>query len=274
MKPQAQLMKTSLRAVALLVLLVAGASFAHFWRKPKPTLYLIGDSTVRNSDKEQWGWGSLLHQFLDTGKIRIANHAMAGRSSRSFTKEGRFAKVDSLLQPGDYLLIQFGHNDGSYPDTTAKNRGTLKGTGEDSILLRWADGRTEVVHSYGWYIRQFVRQAKAKGAQPVVLSMVPRNMFKKGKVPRAKMDFGLWAKEVAEQEGVPFLDLNEKSAARFEQLGPEKVGRLFHGDHTHTNKEGARLNAASVSDLLAGTKNLHLKSAIRKKELRRFSANL
>jgi rhamnogalacturonan acetylesterase len=262
------------RVSILVALFVAGASFAPFLRKPKPTLFLIGDSTVRNSDKEQWGWGSLLHQFLDTGNIKIANHAMAGRSSRSFTTEGRFAKVVSLLQPGDYLLIQFGHNDGSYPDTTAKNRGTLKGTGEDTVVLKWKHGRREVVHSYGWYIRQFVRQAKASGAQPVILSMVPRNIFKEGKVPRANMDFGKWAKEVAQQEGVPFLDLNEQSAKQFEKLGADKVGRLFYGDHTHTNKDGARLNAASVMQLLASQEQLGIKKAIRKKELKKYTASL
>lgn len=248
-----------LRAAGLFLLLVTLASFVPLLRKPKPTIYLIGDSTVRNSDKEQWGWGSVLPLFFDTGRIRVANHAMAGRSSRSFTKEGRFRLVDSLLRPGDFVLMQFGHNDGSYPDTSAKNRGTLKGTGEDTVVLNYADGRREVVHSYGWYIRQFVRQARARGATPVVLSMVPRNIFKDGKVPRAGNDFGKWAKEVALAEGAFFVDLNAIAADKFDAMGPAKVATLFHGDHTHTNRSGALLNAASLAEGLRAQRPIGLR---------------
>src|SRR5215510_10645930 len=99
-------------------------------QEKRPTLYIIGDSTVRNTNKEQWGWGTLISDLFDTTRIKVANHAIAGRSSRSFTNEGRWCRLDSLLQPGDYVLMQFGHNDGSYPDTSRRNRGTLKGTGE------------------------------------------------------------------------------------------------------------------------------------------------
>jgi lysophospholipase L1-like esterase len=204
----------------------------------------------------------LIDVYFDTTKISIANHAMAGRSSRSFTIEGRWVKVDSLLKSGDYVLMQFGHNDGSYPDTTAKNRGTLKGTGEDTIQLVWADGRRETVHSYGWYIRQFVRAAKAKGATPIVLSMIPRNIFKDGKVERAG-NFGVWAKEVADQEGVLFIDLNAITADKYDAMGADKVKEFFPGDHTHTNKAGAQVNAASVVEGIKQVKtcllNLYLK---------------
>jgi lysophospholipase L1-like esterase len=217
-----------------------------FFQAKKPTLYLIGDSTVRNSNKEQWGWGTMIGEHFDTNKINVNNQAMAGRSSRSYTNEMRWARVDSSLKPGDFVLIQFGHNDGSYPDTTAKNRGTLKGTGEETVDLAWSNGKKETVHTYGWYIRQFVRGAKAKGATPIVLSMIPRNIWKEGKVPRANNDMGKWAKEVAQQEGVAFIDLNAITADKYDQWGPEKVKELFFGDHTHTNKEGAIVNAASV----------------------------
>ncbi len=217
-----------------------------FYPVKKPAVYIIGDSTVRNNNKEQWGWGTLIADFFDSTKISINNHAMAGRSSRTFTTEGRWRRVDSLLQPGDYVLIQFGHNDGSYPDTTAKNRGTLKGTGEETVKLEFANGKTEIVHTYGWYIRQFVRNAKAKGAIPIVLSMIPRNIWKEGKVPRADRDFGKWAKEIAAEEDAFFIDLNAITADKYDQWGPEKVKEFFPGDHTHTNKEGAGINAASV----------------------------
>lgn len=222
-----------------------------FKPKDKPTLYIIGDSTVRNTNKEYWGWGSLIGEYLDTTKINIANHAMAGRSTRTFVKEKRWAKVDSLLKPGDYLMIQFGHNEGSKPDTSkAGYRGVLRGIGQDSVNLVWPDGKPETVFSYGAYLRKFIRGAKAKGATPIVLSMIPRNQWDdKENIKRADKDFGLWAKQIAEEEGVAFIDLNSISADKYQKLGPEKVKEsFFPGDHTHTNKAGALVNAESVAE--------------------------
>ncbi|HLS96800.1 MAG TPA: rhamnogalacturonan acetylesterase [Sphingobacterium sp.] len=231
------------------VILLLGILLWSFGQQRKPTIYIIGDSTVRNTDQEYWGWGSLLPEFLDTAQITIANHAMAGRSTRTFQKEGRWDKVDSLLKPGDYLLIQFGHNEGSRPDTTKQGyRGVLRGIGKDSVVLDWGNGRTETVYTYGENLRRFVRQARRKGAMPIILSMIPRNQWdQEGRVKRADMDFGLWARQIAEEEGVPFVDLNEITAAKYEQLGPDAVKeKYFPGDHTHTNKAGAWVNAASV----------------------------
>lgn len=222
------------------------SSFA-LLQKDKPTLYLIGDSTVHNSDKEQLGWGSLLPDFFDSDKIVISNQAMAGRSTRTFVKEGRWDGVLSTLKKGDFVMMQFGHNEGSRPDTTRNGyRGVLKGTGEDSVQLRWPNGSLETVHSYGWYLRKFIRDAKAKGATPVVLSMIPRNEFREGKVLRADKDYGLWAKQVADAEGIFFIDLNAITAAKYDAWGPQEVKAFFPGDHTHTNKEGAELNAQIV----------------------------
>lgn len=238
--------KTGL-VITLFVVGLIGYSFIRLQDK-KPTLYIIGDSTVKNNNKEQWGWGTLIVDLFDTNRINVSNNAIAGRSSRSFTNEGRWRRVDSLLKPGDFVMMQFGHNDGSYPDTSARNRGTLKGTGEDTVVLEFASGRKETVHTYGWYIRQFVRDAKAKGATPIVLSMIPRNVWKDGKVVRAGNDFGKWAKEVAEQENAFFIDLNAITADKYDQWGPDKVKEFFPGDHTHTNKDGAAINAASIAE--------------------------
>lgn len=233
----------ALFAVGLLV-----SSFV-LHQKEKPTIYIIGDSTVRNSNKEQWGWGTLLPEFFDSNKISISNQAMAGRSTRTFIKEGRWDNVLSTLKKGDYVLMQFGHNEGSKPDTSRRGyRGVIKGTGEDTVQLVWADGNIETVHSYGWYLRKFIADAKAKGATPIVLSMIPRNEFREGKVLRAGQDYGLWAKQVADAEGVAFIDLNAITADKYDAWGAEKVKTFFPGDHTHTNREGARVNAESVVD--------------------------
>ena len=219
------------------------------FQERKPTLYIIGDSTVRNSNKEQWGWGTLIADLFDTSRINIANNAMAGRSTRTFIKEGRWDRVLNVLQKGDYVMMQFGHNEGSRPDTTrAGYRGVLRGTADDSVELTWPDGTREVVHSYGWYIRKFIMDVKAKGATPIVLSMIPRNEFRDGKVMRAANDYGKWARESAEKEGAFFIDLNTITADKYDEWGPDKVKQFFPGDHTHTNKEGAAVNAASVVD--------------------------
>jgi lysophospholipase L1-like esterase len=220
---------------------------AAFRLQEKPTLYIIGDSTVRNSNKEQWGWGTLIANYFDTTKLNISNQAMAGRSTRTFIKEGRWDKLISGIRKGDYLFMQFGHNEGSRPDTgKAGYRGVLKGTGEDTVQLTWPDGNKEIVHSYGWYLKKFITEAKAKGATVVVMSMIPRNEFREGKVQRATNDYGKWAKEAADQAGAYFVDLNSITADKYDKWGPDEVEKFFPGDHTHTNKEGADVNAQSV----------------------------
>jgi lysophospholipase L1-like esterase len=230
-----------------------------FGYQQKATLYIIGDSTVRNSNKETWGWGPLIPGFFDSTKINVSNNAMAGRSTRTFIKEGRWDKVLSTLKKGDFVMMQFGHNEGSKPDTTRKGyRGVLKGTGADTVSLVWPDGTKEVVHTYGWYIKKFISEAKAKGAVPIVLSMIPRNEFREGKVIRASNDYGKWAKEAAEEGGAFFIDLNGITADKYDKLGPGEVKQFFPGDHTHTNRKGALVNAASVVEGLRMQKNISL----------------
>jgi len=248
----------TLLAVAFLLVTAA------FIKPVKPTLHIIGDSTVRNLNKETWGWGTPIALLFDTTKIEVENNAMAGRSTRTYLSEGRWDKVLESLKPGDFVTMQFGHNDGSIPDTTkAGKRGVLKGIDEEIKVLTWPDGKVETVHTYGWYIRKFVRDAKAKGATPIVISMIPRNEFKNGRVIRADQDFGKWAAEVAQQENAFFIDLNKIVADEYDTMGPEKVKSFFPGDHTHTNLEGARLNAASVVKGIKQLKGCKLKNYLR-----------
>lgn len=243
-----KLSKSNNQIIKLLLLFFATTSFLVLHIE-KPTLYLIGDSTVRNTNRPQCGWGEMIGELFDTAQISISNQAMAGRSTRTFIKEGRWDKVLSTIKKGDYLIMQFGHNEGSRPDTSKQGyRGVLRGTGEDSVQLTWKDGTIETVHSYGWYLRKFVREAKLKGAVPIICSMIPRKEFADGKVKRADKDFGKWTKEVAESEGVFFVDLNAITADKYDAMGEEEVTKFFPGDHTHTNVDGARVNAASVVD--------------------------
>ncbi|ERM83225.1 hypothetical protein P872_17020 [Rhodonellum psychrophilum GCM71 = DSM 17998] len=217
----------------------------------KISVFLIGDSTVRNQSGTggpgQWGWGTFLQDFFDSAKVKVHNHAMAGRSTRTFVKEGRWEKVLASIKPGDYVIMQFGHNEGSSPDTTkAGYRGVLRGMSDETKEFAWSDGTVETVHTYGWYLMKFIKEAKEKGGYPIVASMIPRNKFQDGSLERANMDFGLWAKEAARRSGAGFVDLNNIVADQYDKWGQEVVKGLFEKDHTHTNEAGARINAWSV----------------------------
>jgi|SRR6476469_2960040 len=248
----------------LYVLLFVMTACAVAKLKEKPTIYLIGDSTVRNANKDTWGWGTLLPEFFDTTKVSINNQAMAGRSTRTFVKEKRWEKVMSMLKPGDYVMMQFGHNEGSKPDTSRSGyRGVLRGIGEDSVKLNWKDGTVETVYTYGHYLRKFIDEARSKGATPIVLSMIPRNEWKDGKVILADKDFGLWAQQVAEQKNATFINLNKITADKYNTMGPEKVKPFFPNEHTHTSKEGARINAESVADGIKMSDEKRLKKMLK-----------
>jgi lysophospholipase L1-like esterase len=233
----------------------------------KPTLYIIGDSTVRNTNRPQCGWADKIATFFDTTQLSISNQAMAGRSTRTFIKEKRWDKVMSTLKKGDYVIMQFGHNEGSRPDTNrAGYRGVLKGIGEETVELNWPDSTKEVVHTYGWYLSKFVKDVQSKGAIPIIASMIPRNQFADGKVKRAGNDYGKWAKEVAAREGAIFIDLNSITADKYDLIGPEKVKELFSGDHTHTNEDGATINAASVTEGIRSVPGLGLNKYLLQKK--------
>jgi lysophospholipase L1-like esterase len=216
-----------------------------------PTLYLIGDSTVHNGRGDgsngQWGWGEPLVDRFDTGKVNVVNRAVGGLSSRTYLTQGHWDKVLAMMKPGDVVLMQFGHNDGGALDDAARARGTIKGTGEETREIDNPIAKQhEVVHSYGWYLRKFIADAKARGATPVMCSLVPRKIWKDGKIARDKESYAGWAEQVAAQEQIGFIDLNETIAGKYDALGPEKVDPLFGDPHTHTSRAGAELNADTV----------------------------
>ena len=249
----------------LVIISLAFTSFLLF-KNEKPTLYIIGDSTVRNSNRPQCGWGELISEYFDSSLINISNQAMAGRSTRTFIKEKRWDKVLATLKKGDFVLMQFGHNEGSRPDTSKGGyRGVLKGIGDETVDLLWKDSTVETVHTYGWYLKKFVNDVTAKGATPIICSMIPRNEFVTGKVKRADNDYGKWAAEVAINEAAFFIDLNRITADKYDLLGPEEVKKYFPGDHTHTNLEGAGVNAASVVEGMRGLRNMALNKYLIKK---------
>jgi lysophospholipase L1-like esterase len=217
-----------------------------------PTLFVIGDSTVRNGTTGQVGWGDRISQYFDVETITITNAARGGRSSRTYQTEGLWDVVLEALRPGDFVIMQFGHNDGSDLFTGTRPRGSIRGTGDESTEgTVETTGNYEVVHTFGWYMRKYIADTRSKGAMPIVCAPVPRNVWKNGAI--AGDSYAFWARDVAVAAGAPFIDLNGIIARRYEELGPERVNALFPADHTHTNQAGADINASSV---VAGLKAL------------------
>ena len=225
-----------------------------------PSLFFIGDSTVRNGRDDgqnkgaegQWGWGNPIAAQFDTSKVNVVNRAIGGLSSRTYLTGGHWERTLALMKPGDFVIMQFGHNDGGAINDTSRARATIAGTGAqseeiDNLLTK----KHETVHTYGWYLRKYIADARAKGVTPIVASPVPRKQWDAaGKVVQSKGGHAAWAAEVARQEKVGFIDLNETVARKYDELGRDAVMKLFPlvtpDEHTHTNLAGAELNARMV----------------------------
>lgn len=243
-----------------------GSTPGYSRKKGRPVVFIIGDSTVKNGrgdgSNQQWGWGSFFWQFFDTTKVSIENHALGGRSSRTFIDEGLWDGVIKAVRPGDYVFVQFGHNDAG-PLNTGRARAVLRGNGDqDTTVVMEADGRIATIHTFGWYMRKYAKEVKAKKATPILLSHIPRNQWLTSdslNVRRNEDSFGGWTREAAKQSKAHFIDLNARVADKYDQLGKDVVPRLFHGDHTHTSREGALLNAFTVAEGIRDLKGCKLK---------------
>lgn len=220
--------------------------------KGKPVVFITGDSTVKNNDKDEdgmWGWGSQAYTIFDEKKITCVNCAKAGRSTRTYLNEGRWDQVYNSLQPGDYVLIQFGHNDiGPIDDN--KMRGVIRGTSDSTHVYKMkSSGRYELVYTFGWYLKKFIQDVREKGATPILVSLTPRNEWKDGKIERRNDSYGVWYREVAEATGVEFVDMHNITADYLDKKcgSKEKAMAYYKRDHTHTSLLGARTNAKSMA---------------------------
>jgi len=223
----------------------------------KPVIFITGDSTVKNFDSDEdgmWGWGSQAGLIFDPAKITWVNEAKAGRSTRSYLREGRWERVYNSLQPGDFVLIQFGHNDiGDITDKKA--RATIRNTKDTCHVYQMPDGQFELVYSFGWYLKKFIDDVREKGATPILVSLTPRNEWPEGKIERRNDSYGQWYREVVKETGVEFVDLHnisadfldKKFASKSETKSKAKASKYFNHDHTHTSKLGAQMNARSIA---------------------------
>lgn len=220
-----------------------------------PTLFIVGDSTVRSGGANgAVGWGERIAPYFDSGRVNVVNHAIGGRSSRTFYTEGRWNKVLAQLKAGDVVLIQFGHNDGGrIGDPAMKNRASGAGTGPETVEEAKPDGTREQVHTFGWYMARYVESARAKGAHVVLLSPVPHK--DRWQQERDFEQFAQWDAQVAQAGGARFADLTMAVADGYRGIGARQVDGFFSDARTHTNDAGAQFNAQRVVALLKGLRD-------------------
>lgn len=231
--------------------------------KGKPVVWFTGDSTVKNTDKDKngmWGLGSQAYTVFDKNKITCYNAAQAGRSTRTYLNEGRWDKVYNALQPGDYVFIQFGHNDIGGINTD-KERGVIPGASDTCHVYKSAkDGTYELVYSFGWYLKKFIDDVREKGATPILVSLTPRNEWSNGKIERRNDTYGKWYRDVVSQTGVEFIDLHNIMADYLDKKcgSKAKADKYYNHDHTHSSLLGAKTNAHNIA---IGLKAIHSKLA-------------
>lgn len=196
-------------------------------------IFLAADSTVQqyNDDKYQGGWGEFLQDYF-TNDVQVVNHAIGGRSSKTFIEEGRLNKITEAIGEDDYLLIQMGHND----STKSKPE-------------RYTDPFT----SYKEYLKIYIKRARMYQAEPVLITPVARLHEEKGEFINDFPTYCQGMKEVAKEEKVLLIDLMEKSLRLFEILGYQEVYTFFmvsvnENDYTHFTKKGAKRMAELVAE--------------------------
>jgi lysophospholipase L1-like esterase len=213
------------------------------------TLYIAGDSTAANkTDKArpETGWGEMLQQHFDPAKVKIDNRALNGRSTKSFVDEGHWQRLIDALKKGDFVFIEFGHND--------------EKKDKPAIYASPAD--------YKANLTRFIKEVRAKGATPVLLTPVSRRKFENGVPAKTHGEYPDAVKVVGKAEKVEVIDMESKSAAVLAKYGDEGSRKLFNQlkpgenpnypngveDNTHFNPKGAAEMAALAVQGIRETK--------------------
>ncbi len=232
----------SLAAFAAVPLTIAATGTAQAARRSR-TLYIAGDSTAAQKYADaapETGWGMAIPFFLHKDLV-VANHAVNGRSSKSFVDEGRLDAILGVIRPGDLLLVQFGHND---EKTTDPSR------------------YTEPWTTYQDYLRMYIDGARARGARPVLATSVERRKFDAaGTALPTHGDYPAAMRALAQEERVALLDIQALSLALWQRLGVEETKKYFNWtateqDNTHFNPPGAIAVARLVAQELLRTRVL------------------
>ena len=229
-----------------------------------PVLFLIGNSTMRNGtmgngNNGQWGWGYFANQYFDGRKISVENQALGGMSTRNFYTD-LWPAVRQALKPGDWVIVSIGHNDHADFFDAKRARGVIDGVAEDTMIVGFNLRKQipDTVYSYGHYLRCYIREIRQAGANPILMSLTPRDARdERGLIIRKPQT--QWAAYVAAIEGVPFVDLNEISGSKLDGYSLWKQKYHFHGDHIHTSAFGAQLNARSAAEGIYYSNNPQLK---------------
>lgn len=205
------------------------------------TVYICGDSTAATYKPESapiTGWGQVIGELLP--EVKFVNHSIGGRSSKSFLSEGRLVAVEKVLQPGDIMLIQFGHNDGS------------------DLVWRHTDANTSFMNN----LSVFVDTARQHGAIPVLLTHTPCRWWQDGRLPGHPGQYAPAVRRLAAARNVPLIDVLAEGETMIREMGEEASAALFMNvepglypaypngskDDTHTQYAGAALFARIVAD--------------------------
>jgi len=192
------------------------------------TIHIAGDSTaaIFPATDPRVGWGAVLGNYFGAG-VTIHDAAQSGRSSKSFIDEGFWASVKTTIKPGDYVFIEFGHNDEKYGDTA---RYTIPNT------------------SYRYYLKTYIAETRALGGFAVLLTSISRRQFSGATVPDSHAAYTAAVLAVGTETGTPVVDLEAKTSAWLTTLGLTASGAYFApGDSTHLNAQGAMAVAGMVA---------------------------
>ena len=214
---------------------------------PKRTIFMVGDSTMANKATKAFpetGWGQVLPAFVDTSRIVVDNHAKNGRSTKSFIETGLWQAVLDKIKPGDYVFIQFGHND------EKKEKPAVYARAETSYQIN---------------LKRMISEARAKGAIPVLFtSIVRRDFLPNGRLNDTHGNYPAAMKTVAQETSVPLIDLEAQTHLMVEGAGIEASKRFYlHApagayaghpngveDNTHLSRAGAmRVAALAVESI-------------------------
>ena len=220
----------------------------------KRKVHTIGDSTMseyKPAATPKRGWGMYLQAFFNSDSVEVNNRGKSGASTRTFYEtENLWPSVKKQMSAGDYLIIQFAHNDEKCKgeDVYVENA-RLRAEGKDTLTdMRGTDPNT----TYKEYLRKFVNEARELGVTPILMSPVCRAYFKDGKINdegrhvlSPEKDYPRAMREVAEEMDVPFLDMTDHSRDLFERSGKDDCMKWWFncGDKTHTSAKGAMANA-------------------------------